>query len=413
MSAPRDPDAVFPPGEGIYYPPKGRGEQPKGRANGAHSGAQPRRKDADDIPWLQDAPLAFKSLADFHGKPIEPVEWLVPNLIPMGFVTGLYGDGGIGKTTLAMQLMIAGVRGLDWLGMEVRRGPALGVFAEDPERVVLTRAQKMCDRMGLEFRDLADLHFVTRVGQDTELAIFDHDTQAMKPTLRFMELRKRALSLRPASIILDNAGRAFGGNENDRRQVMWFAGQLLAGLAEECGAALVMLGHPSRAGLANGRMNSGSTGWNNAVRARIGLRASDPEKDAQPDPKARVVQPYKQNLGPLVDAIAVRFEEGIFVLANGIGAEPHAGSTSTATEIDVAFLAGLDAITKQGRTLSPSAAARDAYAPLAISRFRSATNAPPIPMKALTAAMDRLLAASRICVTRDNKKQKLARKEGA
>jgi hypothetical protein len=37
-------------------------------------------------------------------KPAPPRLWNVPDWVPRGVVTSLYGDGGIGKTLLAQQL---------------------------------------------------------------------------------------------------------------------------------------------------------------------------------------------------------------------------------------------------------------------------------------------------------------------
>ena len=41
--------------------------------------------------------------SDWANLPVPKRQWLVPDLIPMRKVTALYGDGGTGKTLLAMQ----------------------------------------------------------------------------------------------------------------------------------------------------------------------------------------------------------------------------------------------------------------------------------------------------------------------
>ena len=49
----------------------------------------------------------FFSLADLEGRPVPPRQWLVPDLVPHRTVTILGGDGGTGKSLLALQLAIS------------------------------------------------------------------------------------------------------------------------------------------------------------------------------------------------------------------------------------------------------------------------------------------------------------------
>ena len=48
-----------------------------------------------------------------------PREWLVERFIPARETTMLGGDGGTGKTTLALQLSVAGITGSEWFGLKV------------------------------------------------------------------------------------------------------------------------------------------------------------------------------------------------------------------------------------------------------------------------------------------------------
>ena len=53
---------------------------------------------------------------ELDGEAIPPRRWLVDGWIPMGAVTMLAGDGGVGKSLLAMQLATACAIGQPWLG---------------------------------------------------------------------------------------------------------------------------------------------------------------------------------------------------------------------------------------------------------------------------------------------------------
>jgi len=55
----------------------------------------------------------------------------VPAWIPAGVVTGLYGDGGLGKSLLAQKLQTCAALGRRWIGMAVQRAASLGVYCED------------------------------------------------------------------------------------------------------------------------------------------------------------------------------------------------------------------------------------------------------------------------------------------
>ena len=68
-------------------------------------------------------PSAVKiaSMADLRGRAPER-KWIVQEWIPSGVVTGLYGDGEVGKTLLALQLQASMALGRKWLGVPVEPG---------------------------------------------------------------------------------------------------------------------------------------------------------------------------------------------------------------------------------------------------------------------------------------------------
>jgi AAA domain len=60
--------------------------------------------------------LRPQNFADWSAGDPPEREWLVEGLIPMGTVTFISGDGGLGKTLLAQQLVMAAALGASWCG---------------------------------------------------------------------------------------------------------------------------------------------------------------------------------------------------------------------------------------------------------------------------------------------------------
>jgi hypothetical protein len=65
------------------------------------------------------------------GVAVPARQWIVPDWIPVGVATGLYGPGGLGKSLLAQQLITAVAIGGHWLGLPVMPVRSLAVFCED------------------------------------------------------------------------------------------------------------------------------------------------------------------------------------------------------------------------------------------------------------------------------------------
>src|SRR5690606_30654641 len=75
----------------------------------------------------------FFSAASLAGKPVKPRDWLVQDLVPGKTVTLFGGDGGTGKSLLALQLAVAVAGGRDWIGRQVKPGKVIFLSAEDDE----------------------------------------------------------------------------------------------------------------------------------------------------------------------------------------------------------------------------------------------------------------------------------------
>jgi len=229
------------------------------------------------LPSLSVEVVPFSAAALVGEPPAR--EWLVPNWLPKGTVTALYGDGGVGKTLLAQQLANCIATGADFMGLAVPKGRALGVFCEDDKDELWRRQHAIERAAGISLRaQVSDLFLWPRVGHDNVLVNFDM-TGLAKAGAFLEKLRAHVATMRPHLLILDTAADLFGGNENNRTQVNQFVKHVLGGFVVDFGCTVLLLAHPSMSGLASGSGAGGSTAWNNAVRSRWYL--SRPETGLQ------------------------------------------------------------------------------------------------------------------------------------
>ena len=226
-------------------------------------------------------------------------QWLVPYIIPVGAATIIVGEGGVGKSRLALQLATAaslrdGLWPSDWIpavdggdSVGVRRTgrPAITMIvnAEDQpsdaaRRIVKIRAgiakaagePTPPDHMGTELaQGLARVLFYqsrgvvwgpsgsgsTHIETTAELSEVGRDVRA--------QCERMDVKL----LVLDPLANLYGSSENTRTHVAAYMRSWNA-WAQRTGIAVVMLCHPPK----SGEGFSGSSSWVGASRAAIEFR---------------------------------------------------------------------------------------------------------------------------------------------
>ncbi len=319
-----------------------------------------------------------------------PRRYLAERFIPQPETTMLGGDGGTGKSTLALQLSTACITGSDWLGLKVTGCNVLYISAEDPADEIHFRLEQITKSHKIPEVELARFKLIDLAGKDATIAVFERGLIRKTPLLT--EIERLAREHKAGCIILDSVADFFGGNENERREVRAFVG-LLRGLAMELDAAVIFLAHPSVDGIKTGRGYSGSTHWNNAVRSRLyftyGAKLKDDDGGPPLDPDTRTIELAKSNRARRGEQIQVLWLDGRFVVTQpGIG-----GNGKNDSEADELFLDLLSKASGQGVRLSPHRS--PSFAPSYLAKMPGGRG---IGRAALERAMHRLIEQGQIRV---------------
>lgn len=337
--------------------------------------------------------LEFVNPAAWHGKPLPVRQWYIEDLIPLRQVTILNGDGGVGKSLLALQIAAAGAMAVDTLNVAPFSGRTLYVGAEDEAEEFHRRLADIAASHGKELDDLYMFRLLPLADQDALLSVPDRFGN-MQATPLFGKIVEFACEFRPRLIVLDTAADLFGGDEIKRGQVRQFIG-MLRQVAISLDCAVVLLAHPSVAGMQTGTGSSGSTAWNNSVRSRLYLTRPD-GKDADPD--LRILKTMKANYGTTGRELRLRWKDGAFMPDDG---KPAAGSIMLAVRAERIFRDVLSAINRTGERVAKTKGIN--YAPRVMA---DRPDAEGLSVKQLEGAMQRLMVAGELKVIMEGPQSK-------
>jgi RecA-family ATPase len=293
-------------------------------------------------------PLVAINPTSWEGVPVPERRWIIKDWIPEGYVTALYGDGGLGKSIVIQQLVTCRAVTRPWFGLETQPGRSLYVNCEEKEDELHRRQADINRLYGCGFKDLEAMRLLPRLGFDNILMHFANGRAEL--TDFAYQLIAMAKADARDLLGLDTLNDIFGGNENDRGQVRQMVQACLGHIAREINGTVVVVAHPSRLGLSSGEGDSGSTGWSNAFRSRLSFEAAKQDKSDKsaplPDPDVRFLSRRKGNYARRsLDTITVRWNAGAFATdTDSINRPP----------VENVFLELLDRLTSEGQPVSPN-----------------------------------------------------------
>ncbi|MDN2579194.1 AAA family ATPase [Aquibium sp. ELW1220] len=331
--------------------------------------------------------LPVISAASFDGKPVPVRDWHVDGLIPAKTVTLLGGDGGTGKSLLALQLAAATVTGGYWAGREAAKGNCLYLSAEDDVDELHRRLADIADHERTSLANLSALAILPLAGRDALLAAPEGKAGQMKRTPLMADLDAYMAERHADLIVIDTLADVYGGDENVRAQARQFVG-MLRSFCTRYGSTVLLLAHPSLSGMSSGSGLSGSTAWNNSVRSRLYFERVKSGDGSEDDPDLRVLKSMKSNYGRTGEEIRLRWQAGVFKPATS---ESSFSAMASESKADRIFLDLLAAYECEGRPVTSTTG--HGYAP---ALFAKDGRAGGVSKASLINAMNRMFEAGKI-----------------
>src|SRR5262249_35535178 len=134
-------------------------------------------KQAEPPPVLQ-----IVQASTWAGSKAKPRDWEVPDMIPRRQVTLLAGDGGIGKTIVALQLALAASTATGWLITTPRKARVLYVGAEDEMDELHRRVKAIAAASGVDLANATDFYLCSLVAEETPALVTFGARNEMAPT---------------------------------------------------------------------------------------------------------------------------------------------------------------------------------------------------------------------------------------
>jgi len=257
----------------------------------------------------------------------EEVTWLWKDRIPIGKLTMIEGDPGLGKSWLCLAIAAAVSRGFGLPGDSTTHpGDSLLMTAEDG---LGDTVRPRLEDMGGDLSRLVALRcFRDAHGKEQAATLADLDI-----------IEKAVADHKPRLVIIDPIIAFVAGADTHKANEVRGLLSPLAGLAEKYGCAVVAVRHLNKSAARAFYRGQGSIDFVAACRSAF-VVGENPD-----DPQVRILCHLKSNLAPKTPSLAFSIDKGIFgwngessLTAEQILAVPAAGEERNATDEAVEWL---------------------------------------------------------------------------
>jgi DNA-binding MarR family transcriptional regulator len=179
-----------------------------------------------------ESPRTIRALTIQELVDAEPIQWLVPDMIPLGGLCALYGAPKCGKTFVAIDLALSVATSKPWCGRSTHGVDVLYLAAEGG-RGLMPRIQAWCERAAVDLSETQRIRVIPA-------AIPFLDAAAAFALAACVRERT------PGLIIVDTLARSIeGGDENTSKDMGAFVATC-DGLREASGATVIVVHHTGR-----------------------------------------------------------------------------------------------------------------------------------------------------------------------
>lgn len=241
---------------------------------------------------------------DVLTDPVVPLNELIGGLVEKGIVTFLSAPGGAHKSRIALQMGLSLADSKQFLGLKSEHATFLNLSYEDSAAEVGRRAHLLKDKLHITGENA---FYWDLQSKDEPLLTVYEDGEIERHAMA-THLRRWCREVAGHKLIaIDSTYNAvrFAGNAKVNESSVMRAIGALQGIAEDNDASILMLWHPSQAGMERGDASGWSVAWHNAPRARLSITAGDDDWFT--------LRVEKRNHGQRGPDIHLRYDNGAMV----------------------------------------------------------------------------------------------------
>jgi archaellum biogenesis ATPase FlaH len=260
-------------------------------------------EDEEEVDDVEEEYAPFLDWLALDKNPPELKRAIIDNWLYEGTVALFAGHGGVGKSMLGLQIAIGMALGKPVVGASTVPERVVYYSCEDDATVLYWRAKRICEAMGCSITDLDDKLLVRDFTRSNAIMYAGQNGEPESSPQAMQLLGEDIEGFEATVAFVDNASDVFAGSEVVRAEVRQFIRQLQA-TAKDC--AVVLVAHVDKASAKNSATTegySGSTAWNNSVRARWYFYRDEND--------ALMLECQKVNYGRRGEQYAVEFDESV------------------------------------------------------------------------------------------------------